>query len=304
MPPTSCIICGTREHSSILYPANVTDADLNPEVFSARRLPDRIHETVMRCGTCGLVYADTLLDHAKLEALYKKSEYTYDEEEPYIRKVYGRYLRRLLPRLAGRPRPLSYVDLGCGNGFMLREARDAGFGEVYGVEPSRHAVEKADPSVKDGMLCGMFSPEIMAGRRVDALSCFQVLDHIPDPVRFVHDCFEVLKPGGCALFINHNIASWTARLLGERCPMIDIEHTYLHTPGTMRELFSRAGFAGIEVFSVRNDYPLYYWMHLVPGPRRLKQAVIRFLKTSGIGRMVIPLYPGNLGLIAVKPVTS
>ena len=102
------------------------------------------------------------------------------------------------------------------------------------------------------------------------------------------------------LFINHNIASFTARILKERCPMIDIEHTFLHTPSTMRALFDEKGFIDISVFGVRNDYPLHYWAHLLPGPQTLKMPIVRFLKHSPLERIVIPLYAGNLGLIARK----
>lgn len=301
MSQAVCALCKTNDHATVLYPANVSPEDLNPKVFSARRLPDRIHETILRCSACGLVYPERLVDTVALQSLYEQSAYTYNEEESFIRKTYGRYLRKLLPLLQAQPRPLSYLDIGCGNGFMLQEAKKIGFGEVYGVEPSDHAIQMAHPSVRDGLICGIFSTDMLHGRQFDALSCFQVLDHIPDPVGFVRDCFAVLKPGGRAIFINHNIDSWIAKLLGKRCPMIDIEHTYLHTPSTMHRIFSTAGFRDIRLFPVRNDYPLYYWLHLIPGPRKPKLTLIRTLKAIGIGFVIIPFYPGNLGLIAMKP---
>ncbi|MDB4978591.1 MAG: SAM-dependent methyltransferase [Candidatus Peribacteria bacterium] len=296
-----CILCGTNNYAQKLYESNVRDEDLNERVFSARRLPDRLHGTILRCKKCGLVYASPLIDTATLADLYKTSAYTYSGEETYIKKTYARYLARLANELNVRKTPRTYLDIGCGNGFMLEAAKELGFQEVLGAEPSSHAIAQAADSVRGGIAQGMFSAELIGENRVDALTCFQTVDHITDPVAFVAECLRVLKPGGLALFINHNIGSFTARILGERCPMIDIEHTYLHTPQTMKILFEKEGFSDIRTFAVRNDYPIHYWAHLFPGPKKIKEPLISFLKKNVVGKIVIPLYAGNLGLIAQKP---
>ena len=301
MRNVQCILCRTTEFEQELYPSNVTEADLNTAVFSARRLPDKLHGRVVRCQKCGLVYTNPQVDTEYLSKLYERSTYTYEGEEYYIRRTYKRELGRLLPMLRDRSTPLSYLDIGCGNGFMLQAAKELGFADPWGVEPSTHAIERAHPSVQGLILQGMFSLSLLGEKRFDAISCFQALDHIPDPASFVEEVFRALKPGGAVLFVNHNIASLTARILKERCPMIDIEHTFLHTPSTMRSLFEREGFVDIRIHSVRNDYPLHYWAHLLPAPAWLKKPVMRVLRRSFLGRIVLPLYAGNLGLIARKP---
>ena len=304
MPDTVCILCGTNDFARELYPRNFAPEDLNPEVFSARRSPDRLHESMLRCGRCGLVYPKTLVDPLRLAALYAASRYTYAEQEGAIRRTYRRYLQQALRRLHGQPTSWSYLDIGCGNGFMLLEARSLGCSPVQGVEPSLHAVESAPASVRPGIRHGLFATSLFSRERFDVITCFQTIDHLQDPVQCVRDCFALLRPGGVALFINHNIASWTARLLGERCPMIDIEHTYLHTQGTMRALFRRAGFNDIDVFGVRNDYPIEYWLHLCPLPRRCKAYIGGFLRLLRGEQWILPFRAGNIGLIASKAVTD
>jgi SAM-dependent methyltransferase len=299
MQPATCALCGTNDHAVVLYPATVNPEDLNPEVFSARRLPDRVHGEILRCKKCGLVYPRQLIDPATLAALYERSKFTYQTEETYIRRTYSRYVCKAMKTLTTN-RPWAYLDIGCGNGFMVEEALQLGLDEAAGIEPSEHAIASAPEPRRGRLIQGMFSADKVGTGKFDLISCFQTLDHIPDPAGFVRECMNALKPGGRVLFINHNIASWTARILGERCPMIDIEHTYLHTPDTMRQMFAQAGFTDIDVFPVRNDYPLYYWLHLVPGPKKLKTAIINILKTIGIGHVIIPFRPGNLGLIAMK----
>ena len=44
------------------------------------------------------------------------------------------------------------------------------------------------------------------------------------------------------LCLNHNVESVSAHIMGERSPIIDIEHTYLYGPTTMRRIFQAGGF--------------------------------------------------------------
>lgn len=297
----SCIICGPTTKKRLLYPSNYREEDLNVDVFSARRLPDRLHGNVVQCENCGLVYANPLVDPAKLSHLYLASKYNYSEEEAFIQKTYERYVAKAAAQLNSSTKPWTFLDIGCGNGFMLASAKRQGFENVYGVEPSTHAIEHADPSIKAGIFQGMFSIDLVGENTYDLITCFQTLDHITEPDKFIRECLKALKPGGKVLFINHNIGSIPARILGERCPMIDIEHTYLHTKKTMNLLFTKEGYTNIQVFGVRNDYPIHYWCYMLPIPKSIKKSVVKLLNWKPLNKILIPLYAGNLGLIAEKP---
>jgi hypothetical protein len=108
----------------------------------------------------------------------------------------------------------------------------------------------------------------------------------------------VLRPGGLILALNHNVAGWSARMLGERSPIVDIEHTYLYSPATMRTLFTKVGFEDPEVRSVRNTYSLSYLLQLIPLPARVKSILLRALTASPLGRARLTVPLGNLCLIA------
>ncbi len=301
-PDVVCAVCGTNDHARELYPGNVRESDLNAQVFSARRSPDRLHGRILRCGQCGLVYASPLPPRELLATLYASSTYTYGDVEDTVAATYARYINRVLRemRAEGHP-PRTALDIGCGNGFVLKEMLALGIPDVRGIEPSRDAREKADPAMQPRIVTGMFNASLPGGT-YDLITCFQTFDHVPQPRQFLQDVFHALNPNGRALFINHNIASLTARILGERCPMIDIEHTFLHTPRTMRLLFGQTGFTNIRTFAVRNDYRLRYWARLLPMPRRIKRALLPFLEKSRIGAVLLPLYAGNLGVTARRSV--
>ncbi len=261
-----------------------------------------MHGEILRCEGCGLVYPRTLIDEAALARLYRDGAYTYGDLEPHIRAIYARHIRRAMRSLPTKGERRS-IDIGCGNGFMLEEMRRLGF-EASGIEPSADAIALADPSVRPHIVQGLASPSLLPAERFDLLTCFQTLDHVPDPAAFVALCLSALRPGGVALFINHDVGSFTARLLGERCPMIDVEHTFLHTKRTMRLLFERAGFEQVTVFPVANAYPLRYWLHLLPVSPKARKAALSIAGLLHAQSLVIPLFAGNLGLMARRPLHS
>jgi tetratricopeptide (TPR) repeat protein len=60
---TRCAICRTEGNASELYPANFDLQALKPAVFSARRLPDRVHYRLVKCNTCGLGRSDPIAQY-------------------------------------------------------------------------------------------------------------------------------------------------------------------------------------------------------------------------------------------------
>jgi SAM-dependent methyltransferase len=295
---TRCAICGTEGHASELYPANFDLQALNPAVFSARRLPDRVHYRLMKCKTCGLVRSDPIADPALLAQLYHESTFTYTDEVADLKRTYGRYLAKLDEYVARKD---TLLEIGCGNGFFLQQALAQGYRSVRGVEPSRAAVSQAAPEVRDAIVCDLMRPGLFALGTVDVICLFQVFDHVPDPGTLLDACFAVLRPGGLVLSINHNITAVSARLLGERSPIVDIEHTYLYSPATMARIFGAHGFGIRGAGSVRNHYALRYLVRLLPLPAGPKRAALAWLQRHSIGslRLWVPL--GNLYLVAQKP---
>ncbi len=298
MCATRCAICEREGGAVERWPATFDPEAFSARVFSARRLPDRVHYRMVTCGTCGLVRSDPVAGEELLARLYASSSFDYGQEVVSIQATYGRALRSLEERATRRD---ALLEIGCGNGFFLAQARRQGWREVRGVEPSADAVAKAPPEldgaiVQDVMRSGLFAPESF-----DAVCLFQVLDHISSPVDLLEECLAVLRPGGQILAFNHNVRAFSARLLGERSPIVDIEHTYLYSPATMRALFAKAGFVDTRVRSVRNTYSLAYLAQLTPLPAALKSRLLPALRAGPAARLRVTVPLGNLCLIARKP---
>src|SRR5207244_1964319 len=157
------------------------------------------------------------------------------------------------------------------------------------------------PRVRDQIVCGVMKAGLFMPERFDVICLFQVFDHLADPGSLLAECFRALKPGGIMLSINHNVEAFSARLLGERSPIVDIEHTYLYSPATMSRIFRTHGFQIQQVGPVLNRYTLYYLCRLLPLPSGLKRWALAWLQTSVVGKWRISLPLGNLRLVAQKP---
>jgi SAM-dependent methyltransferase len=293
--PTSCAICGTAGHAEELYAATLTPEAFTATIFSARRLPDRVHYRVVRCRSCGLVRSDPVLGADALAQLYRASTFDYGDQLDDLRVTYGRALAsvaELVPERAG------LLDIGTGSGFLLELARDSGWTGLRGVEPAQDAIAKARPDIRPLIAQDLMRPGLFERGSFDAVTMFQVLDHMPDPLDLLAECRRVLTPGGVAMAFNHNVTAWSARLLGQRSPIVDVEHTYLYSPRTVRLLFERAGFDVVSVKPVTNTYSVSYLARLLPLPDRQKTLLLSLLRDSRVGRLKATVPLGNLCLMA------
>lgn len=303
MIATTCAVCDTDTADREVYADTLSADAATSERFSARRTPDRVHYRMVRCGNCGLLRSNPILADDELAKLYRDSSLTYEDEVAFARRTYGQYLLRSLATYAPDINLASarLLEIGCGNGFFLEQALASGFRDVAGVEPSLEAVRMASPSVRGHIVNDIFRDGLFPRGQFDVICAFQVFDHLAHPNDVLKTCREALRPGGLALFINHDVGAWTNRMLGARSPVIDIEHIYLFDTETMPLIFQKHGFEVLDVFPVENTYPLHYWMKMAPLPATWKTRMIPALKDTGLGRMELSWKAGNLGLIARCP---
>jgi len=297
MKSTLCAICGTYGEAHVVYEANFKPVDVNPATFSARRLPDRIHYRMVSCVRCGLLRSDPVLEEHELKALYEKSVVTYESDYPGLIHTYTDAVREAL-----KIRPLSnaILEIGCGDGFFLKEAIRIGFTEIKGVEPSFQAIERADNAVQASIVQGLYKKELFAPATFDLACLFQVIDHLPDPNESLDALFYHLKPKGLILTISHDMGAMTNRLLKDRSPVIDIEHTYLFDKKTLSALLEKHGFETIAFHACKNTHTLRHWCELMPLPRGIKIPLLKIIAGIKMSELPIRLTAGNFICIAQK----
>ncbi len=232
-----------------------------------------------------------------LAGLYQDADFASSAEARLAARVYGRWLRRFVPRLPDR---VGAVDIGTGDGAFLHELLAAGFTDVVGIEPSTAPIAAADPCVRPLIRQGLFRADSCCEGSLSLVTCFQTIEHVADPLALCRAAYRALKPGGALFLVGHNRRAFSARLLGRKSPIYDIEHLQLFSPASLRRLLQAAGLERVEVRPVFNRYPVRYWAQLFPFPAWLKPRLVAGLAATGLGRLPLSLPAGNLAAVAFK----
>ena len=287
----ACPLCGSMDQSHVVSESNIDLAKLDGFAFASRKNPEYMHPRLLECPTCSLWYGSPVLSGDTLAAAYQRAEFDSGAEARYASASYARQVRKILPKL---PDQEGALDIGTGDGAFMERLLELGFQHVSGVEPSEAPYRAAKPEIRERIRLDVFRPEDFPHAQLSLVTCFQTMEHVPDPLALVRGARALLKPGGAFVMVVHNRKALSTRILGFKSPIFDIEHLALFSPDTARGLLERAGYHDVCVTTLWNRYPLSYWLRLLPIPAVLKYSVLRMANGSRIGRLPVALPAGNL----------
>lgn len=113
------------------------------------------------------------------------------------------------------------LDVGCGGG-LLTEAMAVEKAEVLGIDLSKELISIAELHLLESGVKAKYQVvpvEDLANEQAgqyDAITCMEMLEHVPDPESILKACFQLLKPGG-RLFIstlNRTSAAFALAIVG------------------------------------------------------------------------------------------
>jgi SAM-dependent methyltransferase len=141
----------------------------------------------------------------------------YDQRNPrYKHRSYLREVKRVA-RTGG-----ALLDVGCAYGAFLREA--AGDFVCSGCDISAHAVRVAAARVPTARIFHAAIHEIEPSAAYDVITCFDVLEHVPDIDRALLHLRTLLKPGA-ALVATMPVYD---TLVGRLVERLDRDPTHVH----------------------------------------------------------------------------
>jgi SAM-dependent methyltransferase len=294
----ACPTCGSGDESTVFAEANFDFARLDRFAFASRKMPEYMHYRLISCPECDLLYANPLPAEEVIVSNYVDADYDSSLEAHYAAVTYAGFLPAIKQHL---PDCNGAMDIGAGDGAFIEQLLAHGFRNVVGVEPSKAPIAAAREDIRQLIREGVLRVEDFTPGSFSLLTCFQTLEHLYDPLAICRNTFTMLKKGGAVLFICHNRRSISARLMGVKSPIFDIEHLQLFSPRSAAFLLQKCGFESIEVKVVANCYPLNYWVKLFPFPSRFKSAVINLLDRTGAGAIPLAIPAGNIAVIGYKP---
>src|SRR3990170_3579219 len=291
-----CPVCGSTDYSRVFAEANYDFGKLDAFAFASRKTPEYMHFRLISCPVCDLLYSNPIPEAAGLGKAYEEASYDSAEEAQYASRTYAAFLGRIKKRL---PDLDGAIDIGAGDGAFLERLLESGFTRVSGIEPSRAPIAAARQSVRPLIRQGLFDPADFKDESASLITCFQTLEHLNDPAAMCRAAHRILKKGGAVFFICHNRSSVSARLLGMKSPIFDIEHLQLFSKKSIEYLLRECGFSEVETRPVYNSYPLYYWIKLLPLPAAIKRRSTFFFKKT-LGDFTLMLPAGNMAAIGYK----
>ncbi len=137
------------------------------------------------------------------------------------------------------------LDLGCATGSFITLAKEKF--EVWGLEISHDAVNSAkarNSEIAEKILCGSIEDTPLPEKSFDAVTCWDVIEHVEHPVAVIDKIKRILKPGGALLLSTPNSGALSARVFGRRWAfMTPPEHICLFNRATMYKLLSSCDFS-------------------------------------------------------------
>jgi SAM-dependent methyltransferase len=247
------------------------------------------------CDRCGLLRLDPLPDMSAVAALYDANYFSAASSGGYVdylgdEVVHRRNARRHLRRLHGFGPPGTLVEIGSAAGFLLDEARQAGW-EVRGVEISKAMTEEAKQRFGLHLVDSIFQIDLPESS-VDVVLANQVVEHLIDPLETLNAARKLLRPGGLLVVETWDKGSLLARVMRSKWQQITPPSVvWLWDRSQLEALIGRAGFHQVSVkVSMK-------WVSL--------RTVFGQLGTTRVakhpvGRLAIPYALGDLVILAAR----
>jgi ubiquinone/menaquinone biosynthesis C-methylase UbiE len=221
---TGCIVCGEAGPAGALFPG------------------------ILRCGSCGYVYADMSLTDEELFQLYNEQFFSgaefinYSADERFFRKNF-RLRFQELKRLIDPKRHQNLLEIGSAYGFFLDEARDE-FASVQGIDITDAGVLHAREQLGLDVVQADFLSYDYGDRKFDVVCLWDTIEHLRAPHLYLEKISQLTQSGALLAITTADIETFNARLRGRRWRMIH-PPTHLHyfSSASLTRLLQRYGFA-------------------------------------------------------------
>ena len=196
-----------------------------------------MRKTILWCADCGFGWQHPLPTPSEIRDYY--NNYTpynihgANEKEESSTKRIGR-INKLMPD-RGR-----LLDIGSGLGYFLKVAQNDGW-EVVGLEPQKSAALHCQNQLETEVHIGSIQDLKIESESFDAVTLWDVWEHVHEPLFFLEQCIKLVAPGGLLVMAVPNASGWPARMFKGQWRYVMSTHlNYFTLPYTRRIIADRS----------------------------------------------------------------
>jgi len=151
------------------------------------------------------------------------------------------------------------LDVGCGGGLLSEAMAERG-AKVTGIDLAEESLKIArlhalESEVSVDYQCVAVENHAADHKgQYDAVTCLEMLEHVPDPASIVKACAEAVKPGGLVFFstLNRNVKSWLLGILAAEhilgwVPKGTHQHQRFIKPSELFRMTDEAGLDEVDI---------------------------------------------------------
>ncbi len=191
-----CKICGSNQY----------DVIGNPRVNMIFPNPDHIEYAIAQCNQCSFYFLvpEISLTQAQWTKLYENDYFSNQNVTEWQKKLHDKERKSRLSLISkfSKSEKGPFLDIGCGEGFVLNEALKYNY-MPYGLD----IASNLNPSIESEKI-EFFNGNIFEAEYNDnffkAIYIDSVLEHVTEPMSVLAEIFRILKPGGVGFIIVPN----------------------------------------------------------------------------------------------------
>lgn len=244
-----CKICET-ESFSVLYHGRIRTGGFG-------NLSDE-KQTVFCCESCGAGFLpDAGFDYEDRE--YREAVDGAADVRLFQGLYDGEQVEKLTVTGSEGYRNAIIADIGCGGGSFLDFVSGVA-GETIAVEPCESFQIKL--AEKHNVYSYVREALVLWAGKVDLAVSFAVMEHVDDPLLFLQEIRQLIKPGGKVLISTPNYDDWLLKFLPDIYESFFYRqaHQWYFNGRSIQKLANYAGFKSVELV-YKNRFDLSNTLH-------------------------------------------
>jgi SAM-dependent methyltransferase len=183
------------------------------------------------------------------------------------------------------------LDVGCSTGIFLnhiQENLNKSDWEIFGVEVNHEAANAARLNFNLKVFTGTLEEANFPAAFFDAITLWDVLEHLHDPMSSLLEMCRILKVNGILVLRVPNLDSWWANLFGKYWAGLEPpRHLYVFNQTTLSSLLEKSGFHVLKTSTAISSYLVFVLS-------------IRFWL---VGKSIKPAYRNSILRMMYHPIT-